>query len=66
MIHNILLAATGITDFWYALPVVVVVSLVYAATRHEATGPILDHAWRTAVWIGGFLAVGFGVLWLIA
>jgi hypothetical protein len=49
-------------DFWYALPLIVAVSLVYAATRHEAMEPILRHALRVAVWIVGFMAVVFAVL----
>ena len=39
-----LLASLLINDLWYALPLVIVVSLVYAATRHEAMPPILLHA----------------------
>ncbi|MCE9546523.1 MAG: hypothetical protein K8T25_13535 [Planctomycetia bacterium] len=50
---------------WYALPLIVSVSLVYAATRHERLGPILRHAWRTAIWIGGFMAVVFVILWFL-
>jgi cytochrome c oxidase assembly factor CtaG len=43
------------TDLWLALPVIVAVSLVYAATRHERMAPILAHACRTAGWIVGFM-----------
>jgi hypothetical protein len=50
-------------DLWYALPLVVVASLVYAATRHERIGPILRHAVRIAVWILGFMGIIFVVLW---
>jgi hypothetical protein len=50
-------------DLWYALPLVLVASLVYAATRHEQIGPILRHAVRIAVWILGFMGVIFVVLW---
>ena len=48
-----------------ALPLIVAVSLVYSATRHERTGPILIHAVRIALWIVGFMAAIFAVLWLI-
>ena len=65
MIDALLLAITGTSDFWYALPLVVAVSLVYAATRHERTELILQHAVRTAIWIVGFMAVVFVILWLI-
>ena len=41
---------------WYAAPLVVSVTLVVAATRHESMGPILRHAARFAVWVLGFMA----------
>ncbi|MBN2024150.1 MAG: hypothetical protein JW809_15310 [Pirellulales bacterium] len=59
---SFLLAVGGSGDFWYAVPLVIVVSLVYSAIRHEATVPILQQAWRTAVWITGFMAAIFIVL----
>jgi hypothetical protein len=46
---------------WYALPLVVSVSLVYAATRHEEMSSILWHSLRFAAWIAVFL-LGLGVL----
>ena len=51
---------------WYALPLVVSVSLVYGATRHELIGPILHNAFRAAVWIGGFMAIIFVVLLFVS
>ena len=61
------LAAAGNTNrLWYALPLVVSVSLVYGAPRHELVGPILNHAFRAAVWIGSFMAIIFAVLLLIS
>ena len=44
-----------INQLWYALPLIVSVSLVYAATRHEYMEPILGHAIRFGAWIGGFM-----------
>jgi hypothetical protein len=61
----LLLAALGINSFWYALPLVVVVSLVYSATRHEEMRPILEHSVRIGVWIVGFMACVFVVLLLL-
>ena len=51
-------------DLWFALPLVIAVSLVYAATRHEAMGPLLRRAMRFAGWIVGFMVVVFIVLLL--
>ena len=59
------LFAAGTDHLWYAFPLVIVVSLVYAATRHERMGPILFHALRIGLWILGFMAVIFLVVMLI-
>ncbi len=50
----------------YAIPLVVTVSLVYAATRHEAMPFILRHAARIGLWIAGFMSIIFAVLALVA
>lgn len=63
--NNLLLAVLGINDMWYAMPLIVATSLVYAATRHEQMGPILAHAVRFAVWVTGFMAIFFVLLWLV-
>ena len=64
-----LLLAMGVDRMWFALPLIVAVSLVYSATRHERMGPILEHAVRFAIWIVGFMAVVLVVFmalsWLI-
>jgi hypothetical protein len=51
---------------WHAIPIVLIVSLVYGATRHELMGPILHHAFRTAVWITTFMLVIAAVLAVVA
>ena len=53
-------------QFWYALPLIVSISLVYGATRHELMRPILQHTIRAAVWITGFLLIIFGVLFTLS
>jgi len=53
-------------DMWYALPLVIAVSLVYAATRHEQVGPIVAHAVRVGLWIVGFMAAIFLLLLLLS
>jgi len=59
-------AAADIAQLWYALPLIVVVSLVYSATRHEGMGPILAHAIRIGGWIVCFMAIVFAVLFVMA
>lgn len=50
-----LLFLAEIVRLWYALPLLVSVSLVYSATRHEEAGPILQHALRFTGWIIVFM-----------
>lgn len=60
------LLAVHINDLWYALPLIVAVSLVYSATRHELPQPIAAGAIRMAAWIGGFMVVGFVILFAMS
>jgi hypothetical protein len=53
----VLFAAIGATRLWYAVPLITSVSLVCAATRHEAMDAILIHAFRFAVWIVVFMVI---------
>ncbi len=61
-----LIVVSAITRLWFALPLIVSVSLVYAATRHEDMEPILIHAVRTAGWIIGFMLIVLLVLYVIS
>ena len=53
-------------DLWYAIPLIIAVSLVYSATRHERMQPILIHAGRVAIGIIGFMAIAFVVLTMVS
>lgn len=46
------------------LPLMVAVSCVVGATRHEQRGLILEQTRKTAVWITGFMLVIYAVLQL--
>ncbi len=59
-----LLADGHIPRLWYALPLVVVVSLVYGATRHENLKEIVEHSLRSAVWVVGFMAIIFAIIYV--
>lgn len=63
---NLLLASVTDSRLWYLLPLVVGISLVYAATRHEQMAPIVRHAVHTAVWIVGFMLTAFVVLLVVS
>lgn len=62
--HPLLASRPG--DLFYAAPLIVAVSLIYAATRHELMPEILAHAVRVGAWITGFMATLFVLLWLIS
>jgi hypothetical protein len=51
---------------WYAAPLILAISLVYAATRHERPWPILEHAVRFGSWIVGFMFIIFVILYVVA
>jgi hypothetical protein len=53
-------------QLWYVVPLILSVSLVYGATRHELPRPILQNAWHTAVWMLVFMGAIFAVLWLVS
>lgn len=53
-------------ELGFALPLVVAVSLVYAATRHELLPAIWRHALRVGAWIMGFLVVAFILLQVLS
>jgi hypothetical protein len=55
-----------VSQLWYLLPLVVVISLVYGATRQEEMLPILWQAVRAAGWMLGFMAVVFVVIWVVS
>ena len=73
MLDCLILSAVGpalmpllaVVNLWYAVPLVVSVSLVCSATRHEQMGPIVSHAVRFALWIVVFMAVVMAVLTLL-
>ncbi|MEX0712871.1 MAG: hypothetical protein WD278_11015 [Pirellulales bacterium] len=55
-----------VNHLWFALPLIVVVSLVYAATRHEQMEQIGIGAVRIGAWISAFMLVVFAVLVLVS
>jgi len=50
-----------INDLWYALPLIVAVSWVYAATRHER----MDFIVRRALRVGSMITIMMGILLVI-
>jgi hypothetical protein len=62
----VLFSSWANSQLWYAVPLIMAISLVYGATRHELMVPILQHAWRTAIWIMGFMLVIAAILTLVS
>ncbi len=62
---SLLFALTGsVPNLYYAAPLVVVISLVYGATRHEHPAEIIKHSLRSIIWVVGFMAVIMAVIWV--
>jgi len=61
----ILLADVWTAKIWYSIPLVVAISLVYAASKHELTAPLLRTAWQTAVWMLSFMGFVLLMMWMI-
>jgi hypothetical protein len=57
----VIMLPLAVVSLWYALPLIVSVSLVCAATRHELMRPIVEHAVRFGAWLVVFM-VSFMVL----
>jgi hypothetical protein len=51
--------------YWFVLPLVVAISLVYSASRHESWRQIWVHAFRLCTWILGILVLTTAILLLI-
>ncbi|MCA9263464.1 MAG: hypothetical protein KDA60_06425 [Planctomycetales bacterium] len=49
---------------WHALPLIVIISLVYGATRHELMRPILEHAIRFGWWMICFMLILFVIIFI--
>lgn len=61
-----LLAALAATRLWYSVPLVVSVSLVCAATRHEEMNAIVSNAIRFALWIVVFMGIVLCLIQLLS
>jgi hypothetical protein len=51
--------------YWFVLPLVVAISLVYSASRHESWPRIWYHASKLCLWILGLLVLTTALLLLI-
>ncbi len=54
-----LIASIFDNKLWHLVPLVVAISLVYGATRHEEMKQIIVQSYRTAAWLLTFLGIIF-------
>ena len=64
-VGSLMLASIWDARIWYAVPLIVVISLVYGATRHENLKEILMHSARSAIWVVGFMGIIFGLIYVV-
>lgn len=57
---------SGLARGWYAIPLILAISLVYSASRHESSTLILIRAARLVVTIGGFMAGVLAILLILS
>ncbi|ADG68975.1 hypothetical protein Plim_3160 [Planctopirus limnophila DSM 3776] len=55
-----------IVPTWYLLPLAMVISLVYSASRYELPDVILRRAFRLCVTILTAMLLAFAVLWILS
>jgi len=51
--------------YWLILPLVIAISLVYSASRHESWPRIWMHSIRLSLWILGLLVAATALLLLV-
>jgi hypothetical protein len=56
---------SSVQVYWLVLPLVIAISIVYAASRHESWARIWSHSLRLSLWIVGLLFAGTALLLLI-
>jgi hypothetical protein len=63
---HLLFAASRIPQLWFALPLLVTISLVYAATRHEQMDDIARHALHFGLMVLLVTAIVFVVFYAMS
>jgi len=61
--NYLLIGSIWNAQIWFAAPLIVAISLVYGATRHEHLKEIVSHSFRAALWLLVFLGIIFGLVW---
>lgn len=60
---TLLLADFWSAQIWYSVPLVIAISLVYGATRHEFLREILINSAKALGWVMTFMLIIFVLVW---
>jgi hypothetical protein len=58
--------ARSINVNWYLVPMVLIISFTYSASQYELPEKILRIAIKRTLYILGFMAIAFAVLWFLS
>ena len=64
VLSQIHLLAAHAAQIWYSIPLIVVISLVWGATRHEHLKEIVIHSVRSLFWVLTFMGIIFAVIFV--
>ncbi len=56
------LLALGAAQIWYSIPLIIAVSLVWGATRHERLTEIITQSIRSLIWVLTFMGIIFALI----
>lgn len=62
--QQLVFLAASSAQFWYSVPLIVAVSLVWGATRHERLKEIMVHSVRSLLWVLTFMAIIFALIFV--
>ena len=62
--YLIVLLGLGAAQIWYSVPLVIVISLVWGATRHERLPEIIAHSIKVLLWVLTFMGIIFAVIFV--
>jgi hypothetical protein len=63
-IFHLGLIALAAAQIWYSVPLVIVISLVWGATRHESLPEIITQSIKSLLWVLTFMGIIFAVIYV--
>lgn len=62
--HMIGLLGLGTAQIWYSVPLVIAISLVWGATRHERLPEIVAQSIKSLLWVLTFMGIIFALIFV--